>query len=89
MSRRKQTHNTMPTHKKKETRGRPRKYQPGHKWNSLTLIDYDPNRRDSRNMLVRCDCGEVRSVKLWNLTSGHTKTCGDWNNHPHHKTKTL
>ena len=52
----------------------------GIKFGKLTAIEYKPcrdknNKRISK-WLCKCDCGKLKEVETYNLTSGHTKSCG-------------
>lgn len=49
----------------------------GQKFNKLTVIKFD--RRGERRetyWLCECDCGNIKSIAVSNLTSGNTKSCG-------------
>ena len=44
----------------------------GKRFGTLTCTRY---LGDSR-WEVRCDCGKIKSVRGWDITSGHVKSCG-------------
>ena len=44
----------------------------GQKFGNLTVVKYIGN----RNWECKCDCGNVTTVKGYNLKNGHTKSCG-------------
>lgn len=47
------------------------------KFGRLTVISLCGKSKRNDNMwLCRCDCGNGKVVKAYNLTSGHTKSCG-------------
>lgn len=47
----------------------------GEEYGSLTAI-YPCKRQERIDWLCKCKCGNWPSVKRYNLTIGHTKTCG-------------
>jgi len=42
------------------------------KFNSLSVLEY----LGQSYWLCKCDCGNIKKIKAWSLTSGETKTCG-------------
>lgn len=54
----------------------------GRRFHSLTIIaELEPHQRPYgggtlRHFAVRCDCGAERVVRLQNLLSGNTRSCG-------------
>lgn len=48
-----------------------RKYNPGHRFDRLTLIQ-----RETFLAICRCDCGNELRTTISNLRSGHTRSCG-------------
>ena len=44
----------------------------GQKFGTLTCTKYLGDGRWE----VKCDCGKVKSVRGWDITSGHVKSCG-------------
>lgn len=44
----------------------------GKKYNMLTVLKKDK----PGYYICRCDCGNIRTIKTYNLTSGSTKSCG-------------
>lgn len=55
----------------------------------LELIEYrlTPGRARVPIVKCRCECGEERTVSLWDLRSGKTKTCSL--NHPHYEDRSM
>lgn len=55
---------------------------PGDRYGFLTLLyEVEPDHRPFstshyRKFLVRCDCGTERTVRLCNMRSGTTRSCG-------------
>jgi len=55
--------------------------EPGTRFGMMTILnETDPYIKKSgkkvRMFTCQCDCGEIRDVQLFHLTSGHTKSCG-------------
>lgn len=48
----------------------------GQKFNRLTVILRDLNKRKLTNWICQCECGTLISVFASDLKSGHTKSCG-------------
>ena len=46
----------------------------GDRFGDLVIIGNDSNK--PRHMLCRCDCGNIKSIHSYSLTSGKTKSCG-------------
>lgn len=52
----------------------------GQKFNRLTVLGFaGRDRLHKASWRCRCDCGSELIVDGYNLTSGHTKSCGCWN----------
>lgn len=47
----------------------------GQKFGRLCAIRPD-NNKSGRRFICRCDCGELKSVSIYSLFSGNTKSCG-------------
>lgn len=64
--------------KSKKLHGNKQVHQPGERFGRLTLVAEDAMRayQGRYKWIVRCDCGELRSVVLQNLTHGHSTSCG-------------
>ena len=53
------------------------KIQIGNKYNRLTVIEYDfTNKHHVKYYKCKCDCGELKSIRMTSITSGSTKSCG-------------
>ncbi len=53
------------------------KYLIGEKFNHLTILEYFGISKHRQHMVkCKCDCGEILVVVLYNVKSGHTKSCG-------------
>lgn len=51
----------------------------GSKFGMLTVIDLIPTplgKKSNRRVRVRCDCGTIKDIAAYQLTSGRTKSCG-------------
>ena len=50
----------------------------GERFGRLTVIGDAPkeNPRQRRKVMCRCDCGNIVPVRLSNLVSGNTQSCG-------------
>lgn len=48
----------------------------GARFGSLTFICVAPSKGRGAEWLVRCDCGETKSLKARNVNSGHAASCG-------------
>lgn len=48
----------------------------GTKFNSLTIIREVEKLKRDRAFLCKCDCGKETVVRLCNLTTNHTRSCG-------------
>ena len=46
-----------------------------------------PGHRDVPYVEVDCECGEKKTVSLWDLRAGRTKSCGF--NHPHYEDRSM
>jgi hypothetical protein len=58
-----------------------RQVQPGQRFGRLTVTSplarrRFPSGRSVRAAVVTCDCGQVRTVPLYDLASGNTRSCG-------------
>jgi len=54
-----------------------REEQVGERFGRLVVVEeMEMKRRWQRRVLVRCDCGTEKGVRLTSLTSGNTKSCG-------------
>ena len=51
----------------------------GTRINRLTILEDLGNKYKQRKVLVKCDCGKIKSVILFKLISQSTKSCGCWN----------
>ncbi len=60
--------------------GKKLKIVAGDKFNRLTILQELPTKRlkggTERSFVCKCDCGEVRNVRLRCLRSGNSKSCG-------------
>lgn len=50
--------------------------QPGDKYNMLTLVALHRRARGGNIWLVRCECGNERTICVRDIVNGHTKSCG-------------
>lgn len=48
----------------------------GWRFDRLTVIASAPSKKKQTHWLCKCVCGKERVVSAWNLTSGHSKSCG-------------
>jgi len=48
----------------------------GHTYWNLTILSEWAKRGNSRVMLCRCICGNIKEIRLWMITRWHTKSCG-------------
>lgn len=48
----------------------------GNKYGRLTVVEYLGMIDGKRKYLCRCDCGNERTLPIYDLKSGHTKSCG-------------
>lgn len=48
----------------------------GHRFGRLVVISEAPHGPKSTIWLCRCDCGQSTFIKMGNLVSGNTKSCG-------------
>jgi len=62
------------------TLGQPIKYHlhRGQRFSRLTVIGRVRSDGKTRKVRVRCVCGVVRDVLVWNLVHGNTRSCGCW-----------
>ena len=49
----------------------------GQKFNRLTVIERDTSRKGTY-WICKCDCGDTKSIRASNLTTGRTHSCGCW-----------
>lgn len=56
--------------------GNPRKDLVGKKFHRLTVISFSRIRKNHILWLCQCNCGKIREVDGWQLSSGETKSCG-------------
>ena len=55
---------------------RKQEIQPGTRWGTLTYIkDMETDKPSKRPILVKCDCGVIKTVDLAALRSGSTGSC--------------
>lgn len=52
----------------------------------LTVLKLDPNSKNKRRYLCECKCGKIKSIFGYNLSSGHTRSCGCWSDEILHAT---
>lgn len=50
----------------------------GQTFNRLTVLGVSENRNTKYipNLLVKCSCGTIKEVSVYNVKNGHTKSCG-------------
>lgn len=48
----------------------------GDKFGRLTAIRFVEMRGTNQCWLFKCDCGKEKIIKVWNVKTGHTKSCG-------------
>lgn len=49
----------------------------GKRFGSLVVLGDAPRRENGlRRVLAQCDCGSISDVLLYNVTGGHTRSCG-------------
>jgi hypothetical protein len=53
----------------------------GDRYNMLTIIEevephYTPSNKFIRIFKVKCDCGKIKTVRIWDIRSGKTISCG-------------
>jgi hypothetical protein len=63
------------------------KYGPGDRFAELVIVERLGERNRSTWVRCGCDCGNVRDLKLSNLTSGVTTNCADRSKHPDPRSK--
>ncbi len=63
--------------------GKKLKITPGDRFNRFTIVQELPIKKlkggTERSFVCKCDCGEVRNVRLRCLRSGNSKSCGCYN----------
>lgn len=66
-------------------RSRPgrRKYDVGHRFGDLVVIEHLGQVNGSSRLRCRCDCGTVADYNLSNLRTGQTARCANREFHPH------
>lgn len=50
--------------------------KPGDKFSRLTIVREVEKRKKARFFLCKCDCGTEKVIRMVQLTSGQTKSCG-------------
>lgn len=67
------------------------KSDPGIKFNGLTILNYVSKRSVAGKCEIwatcKCDCGVVKEFRLSHIRSGHSKSCGCFNNERRSETK--
>lgn len=53
-----------------------KKVYPNQRFTRLVVIRETRSRNGKRYALCRCDCGTEKEINIYNLLSGHTKSCG-------------
>ena len=48
----------------------------GQKFNKLTVIDIVPSKNERTYWKCQCDCGKIKIIESYSLTSGNTQSCG-------------
>jgi hypothetical protein len=53
----------------------------GDRYGNLTIIEevephYTPSNRFIRIFKVKCDCGKIKTVRIWDIRNGKTISCG-------------
>lgn len=48
----------------------------GQKYGRLIVVGYHENRSNGYHVWCECECGKEISVRIYNLTSGNTQSCG-------------
>ena len=51
----------------------------GQKFNRLLVVERDDSKTKRTYWICKCDCGETISVAACDVASGHTKSCGCFN----------
>ena len=46
------------------------------KYGKWTPLHFDEESKSGGKIICKCDCGNVKSVSIYNLTSGNSKSCG-------------
>lgn len=46
------------------------------KYNRLTVLSFDKKIGRNNYFVCKCECGTEKSIREWNIKSGHTKSCG-------------
>lgn len=61
----------------------------GLRFGKLTVIQliYRPNGRLERDVIVRCECGHVKTVRFRNMVEGKSKSCAKGQCHYKHNKK--
>ena len=52
------------------------KYQVGQKYNFLTLVKFSHRENGTNFWIARCDCRTEKAFSVYDIYSGHTKSCG-------------
>lgn len=48
----------------------------GKKFGRLTIIKYSYTKKRKIYWICKCDCGTIKSISVWSLLNGATKSCG-------------
>lgn len=48
----------------------------GSKYGKLTIVSYDTKKGSNHYVNCKCDCGNTKSISLYSVKSGRTKSCG-------------